>query len=138
MTLVAQGRGADSPEGRGHTRPKAAPGQGQPSGNTHPDIYYEVELDAEWYEQQVEGKPPMLVPPRFITLQIGESKDERSPSNEPRKIVFEHPMWRRFNKYTPLKYKVEGRRTRKGPGSWSSETPLPKLLGGFERPPKRG
>ena len=138
MTLVAQGRGADSPEGRGQTRPKAAPGQGKPSGNTHPNIYYEVEIDAEWYEQHVEGKPPMLVPPRFITLQIGESKSEGSPSNDPRKIVFEHPMWRTFNKYTPLKYKVEGRRTRKGPGSWSSETPLPKLLGGFERPPKRG
>lgn len=138
MTLVAQGRGADSPEGRGQTRPKAAPGQGTPSGNTHPNIYYEVEIDAEWYEQQVEGKPPMLVPPRFITLQIGESQYEGSPSSDPRKIVFEHPMWRTFNKYTPLKYKVEGRRTRKGPGSWSSETPLPKLLGGFERPPKRG
>lgn len=127
---------------------------------THSDKHYNIEVDAEWYEQQVEGKPPLLVPPRFITLQIreepqgdcspggrsattrpkGESlkKGEALRNSQPKRIYFEHPMWSQFNKSSPVKYKVDGRRARKGPNTWSSETPLPMLLGGFERPPTRG
>ena len=135
----------------------------------HSDKHYNIEVDAEWYEQQVEGKPPLLVPPRFITLQIreepmgdsspggrsatprpkGESlkkavkarpevEGEALRNSQPKRFCFEHPMWSQFNKSSPVKYKVDGRRARKGPNTWSSETPLPMLLGGFERPPTRG
>ena len=128
--------------------------------STHSDKHYNIEVDAEWYEQQVEGKPPLLVPPRFITLQIREEppgdcspggrsapprpkgkslkRGEALRNSQPKRICFEHPMWSQFNKSSPVKYKVDGRRARKGPNTWSSETPLPMLLGGFERPPTRG
>ena len=44
-------------------RPK---GEAESGGNstsrrrTHSDKHYNIEVDAEWYEQQVEGKPPLL------------------------------------------------------------------------------
>lgn len=33
------------------------------------DMQYELEIDAEWYQEKIEGRPPLVLPPRFITLQ---------------------------------------------------------------------
>ena len=43
------------------SQPSAESGRNSTSRRrTHSDKHYNIEVDAEWYEQQVEGKPPLL------------------------------------------------------------------------------
>ncbi len=62
-----------------------------------------------------EGKPPVLVPPQFITLQIGVMQKTYSGATTTararirtiNKECFEHPSWRELNPKAPTEGLVQ-------------------------------
>lgn len=90
---------------------------------------YSLEIDAEWWTEEPSGdcRPPLSVPPRFITLQI---RDYNRSTEMTRKLCLEHPMWKQLNPSAPpVKIKKEGRRPGPVLVSWKGETPIALLLG---------
>ena len=90
---------------------------------------YSLEIDAEWWTEEPSGncRPPLSLPPRFITLQI---RDYNRSTMMTRKLCFEHPMWKQLNPLAPpVKIKKEGRRPGPVLVSWKGETPISILLG---------
>ena len=103
------------------------------------DMRYSLEIDAEWWTEEPkarqqlasepsgDGRPPLSVPPRFITLQI---RDYNRVTETTRKLCLEHPMWKQLNPSAPpVKIKKEGRRPGPVLVSWKGETPISILLG---------
>lgn len=116
---------------RGRGRPRKQP---KPPEEPIPEVpgshmRYSLEIDAEWWTEEPsgDGRPPLSVPPRFITLQI---RDYNRVTETTRKLCLEHPMWKQLNPSAPpVKIKKEGRRPGPVLVSWKGETPIPLILG---------
>ena len=124
-------RSSDSKRGRG--RPRGRPRKLKPNllpkgSISGGDLDFMIEVDAEWFTQKFIGKPPVTVPPIFITLQIAHAH-KQIDKNLYLKRIFQHPQYTKLFNPLPWKIKEEGRRTKDGPTPWEGETPLPELLG---------
>ena len=99
--------------GKKHTKSRSA--------SKPPDLFYELEIDAEWWCDDIKGlgKPPLSLPTRFITLQI------RNPLCG--KLCLEHPMWAAYSESNKQAHQCADPASPLK--SWKGETPLPDLLG---------
>ena len=115
--------------GRGRPRKQPKPPEEPIPEVPGSDMRYSLEIDAEWWTEEPSGdcRPPLSVPPRFITLQI---RDYNRSTEMTRKLCLEHPMWKQLNPSAPpVKIKKEGRRPGPVLVSWKGETPIALLLG---------
>lgn len=115
------------PRGRPRKQPKPPVEDLVPPVAKHEDMRFSIEIDAEWWTEEPsgDGRPPLSLPPRFITLQIREFSRFTT-----HKFCLEHPMWKQLNpSELPVKIKNEGRRAQPILISWTGETPIALLLG---------
>ena len=105
--------------------------------NTHGDLRFNIEIDAEWYTPEFQGRPPITRPPIFITLQIAQFKGPKKL-----KRIFQHPQFTQFSRKEDLQgtlYRptsdfntpmpATSEKYQWGPPTWVGETPIPDLLG---------
>ena len=93
-----------------------------------PNMWYNLEIDAEWYYDEINDKPPLNVPPRFITLQIRDvnmdSKMAQQLNASPSKRVDSKGACALARKRQVVKSKMRRRRAAPNPRKVLLEHPM--------------